>query len=120
MEETRERGVPGESRRQRLQEAMAEGDGGLPADAADRGEAEGAPPPAAASPVPDGAADAATVSRIQSALNETGFDLAVDGILGPDTEAALREFQARRNLQPSGRPDPRTLRQPGPTGRAPA
>lgn len=94
---------------------MAEGGTGVPAeaDADDSGEAEGAAAPAAASPVPNSTTDAATVSRIQSALNETGFSLTVDGIMGPDTEAALREFQARRNLQPSGRPDAGTLRQLG-------
>src|SRR3546814_15850180 len=79
QEEARERSVPCPSLRQRLQEAMAEGGAGLPADAADGGEAEDAPAPAAASSVPAGAADAATVSRIQSALNETGFELAENG-----------------------------------------
>ena len=54
--------------------------------------------------------DAPTITRVQSALNEAGFDLSVDGILGPNTRAALQEFQRRRDLPPNGLATQQTLR----------
>lgn len=122
----REQSVPCPSLRQRLEEAMAEGDVGVSeateeatgrAEGEDqarsgndgREEMEGAASDAAPAAIPD----AETIGRIQSALNAEGFDLTVDGILGPQTQAALKDFQQRRNLPPSGRPNPRTLRQLG-------
>ncbi len=98
-----EQSVPCESLRQQLESAMAEGDVGVePAEtAAPSGNSGGADP------------ESDAVARIQSALNEAGFDLVADGIMGPNTEAALREFQRRRNLAPSGRPDAETLHELG-------
>lgn len=36
--------------------------------------------------------------RLQEALNAQGYNLAVDGIHGPATEAALRDYQVRNGL----------------------
>lgn len=109
QESAREQSEPCPSLRQRLEAAMAEGEAGVTQAEDDRDSGASAAPAAPA----DSAPDAETVSRVQSALNKQGFDLAVDGIIGPDTEAALRDFQQRRNLPPSGRPNARTLRQLG-------
>jgi hypothetical protein len=43
-----------------------------------------------------------SVRRLQSALNEHGYNLAVDGVRGPATEAALRDFQAKNGLAQTG------------------
>ncbi|HMA15340.1 MAG: AsmA family protein [Bacteroidota bacterium] len=108
----------------RLEGAMAEGDPLAPApgDAAEQEaaeqeaveqeavEQEAAARQPAEPEAAETASDPQTVSRVQSALNEAGFDLTVDGILGPNTRAALREFQRRRDLPPDGRPTPSTLR----------
>jgi hypothetical protein len=109
QESAHERSEPCPSLRQKLETAMAEGEPGVTQAEDDRDSGAGATPAAPA----DSAPDAETVSRAQSALNKQGFDLAVDGIIGPDTEAALRDFQQRRNLPPSGRPNARTLHQLG-------
>ncbi len=42
------------------------------------------------------------VSFTQSALNENGYNLSVDGIFGPLTDAALRDFQLRSFLAEDG------------------
>jgi hypothetical protein len=53
----------------------------------------------------------AMVRRAQEALQRHGIAVGpIDGIHGPRTQAALREFQARRGLAPSGQLDPVTLR----------
>lgn len=49
------------------------------------------------------------VSRAQMALNERGYSLAVDGIYGPNTESAVREFQGRNGLAQTGTLDQETL-----------
>lgn len=57
-----------------------------------------------------GQMDSDTISAIQESLKEAGHDVgAVDGIWGPKTEAALREFQEARGLEPTGTVDDRTL-----------
>ena len=33
------------------------------------------------------------VNKLQNVLNEHGYDLAVDGIFGPKTQAAVRDYQ---------------------------
>ena len=58
------------------------------------------------------------VMQIQDALNQSGDHLAVDGIMGPRTEAALRKYQESHGLQATGKPDPQTLQQLG-IGQAP-
>jgi peptidoglycan hydrolase-like protein with peptidoglycan-binding domain len=51
------------------------------------------------------------VKFLQSVLKELGLDPGpVDGILGPKTSKALREFQKKRELPATGRPDEKTVR----------
>lgn len=38
------------------------------------------------------------VKQLQELLNNNGFSLETDGIFGPKTEAALKEFQSRQGL----------------------
>ncbi len=46
---------------------------------------------------------------VQARLNNLGFDCgAVDGVLGPTTEAALKRFQRAHSLQETGTPDQET------------
>jgi hypothetical protein len=128
QETAQERSVPCPSLRQRLEAALADDDVSISeaTEEAARAESEGGAPqqePTESSedeaaqqeppPASQSATDAETISRVQSALNKQGFDLTVDGVLGPRTEAALKDFQQRSNLPPSGRPNPRTLRQLG-------
>ncbi len=50
------------------------------------------------------------VAELQSRLNSLGFDAGkVDGIFGPDTEAAVMEFQRNRHLAEDGKVGPTTL-----------
>lgn len=52
----------------------------------------------------------ATVMRIQAGLKAFGNDaIEVDGVLGQDTEAAIREFQSLFGLNVTGQPDPAFL-----------
>lgn len=54
--------------------------------------------------------DSQTVQDIQQALNDKGFDSGkVDGIMGPNTQKALRDFQEDQGMQASGQPDQETL-----------
>lgn len=113
QKEAEVRSVPCDSLRQRLESAMAEGE--VNVDEAVEGARNGTPIERA-SPGETGAAaeqQEVEVSRIQTALQEAGFEIAVDGILGPNTENALRRFQEREGLDPSGRPTARTLRRLG-------
>ena len=48
------------------------------------------------------------VKRLQARLNELGFDLAVDGSFGPNTLAAVKEFQSRAGLEADGSVGPLT------------
>jgi peptidoglycan hydrolase-like protein with peptidoglycan-binding domain len=50
------------------------------------------------------------VQKVQTALNQKGERVKVDGIWGPQTEQALRDFQRRNGLQASGQLDDQTLR----------
>lgn len=50
------------------------------------------------------------VEEIQTALNKDGAQLAIDGIYGPKTRAALEDFQKKNDLQATGRADHATLR----------
>ena len=42
------------------------------------------------------------VNKLQSVLNEHGYDLAVDGIFGPKTQAAVRDYQKKNGLKLDG------------------
>ena len=42
------------------------------------------------------------VSRLQTVLNEHGYDLAVDGIFGVKTRAAVRDYQKKNSLKLDG------------------
>jgi peptidoglycan hydrolase-like protein with peptidoglycan-binding domain len=51
------------------------------------------------------------VEELQTALNnKDGAKLAIDGVYGPKTRAALEEFQKKNDLKPTGRADQATLR----------
>ena len=53
---------------------------------------------------------AQTVANVQSALQEQGFYQGdIDGVLGPQTRAALAEFQSQQGLEPTGLVDEPTL-----------
>ncbi|RMD65169.1 MAG: peptidoglycan-binding protein [Alphaproteobacteria bacterium] len=55
--------------------------------------------------------DRATVARVQTALSELGYDPGpVDGILGPKTASAIRQYQREHNLLVDGRPSPELAR----------
>jgi peptidoglycan hydrolase-like protein with peptidoglycan-binding domain len=50
------------------------------------------------------------VRAVQEALKDRGmYDGAVDGIMGPKTQAGLRAFQKKENLQETGRLDQQTM-----------
>lgn len=52
----------------------------------------------------------ATVRQAQQALNQRGFQVgAPDGLMGPATQTALRNFQVSENLQATGKLDRQTL-----------
>ena len=49
-------------------------------------------------------------TNVQSALQEQGYYQGeIDGILGPQTRAALAEFQSAQGLEPTGTVDEPTL-----------
>lgn len=48
------------------------------------------------------------VSKLQTILNENGYSLAVDGIFGEKTQAAVRDYQKRYNLKLDGIAGPET------------
>jgi peptidoglycan hydrolase-like protein with peptidoglycan-binding domain len=57
------------------------------------------------------------VKSIQQALKDKGHDPGtIDGVMGPKTHAALREFQKAEGLQPTGRPTQETLAKLGVSG----
>ena len=50
------------------------------------------------------------IRRVQQTLNKRGFDAGhVDGVWGPQTTAAIRNFQMKEHLPASGRLDERTM-----------
>lgn len=53
-------------------------------------------------------AGSAMVKSAQAALNKAGASLAVDGIMGPKTRAALKSFQQANGLKATGRLDKAT------------
>jgi peptidoglycan DL-endopeptidase CwlO len=48
------------------------------------------------------------VTKLQTALNNNGATLTVDGKMGPKTTAALKTYQQAHNLKVTGRPDKET------------
>jgi peptidoglycan hydrolase-like protein with peptidoglycan-binding domain len=49
-------------------------------------------------------------ASVQAALNSNGAHLKVDGRMGPKTRVALRSFQHKHHLKPTGRADSATLK----------
>ena len=55
--------------------------------------------------------DEKQVSELQNALHEKGFAVGrVDGIVGPKTMSAIRNFQSQEGLTATGQPDLQTLK----------
>ena len=50
------------------------------------------------------------IRQAQQALNKDGFKVGrADGRLGPETEAAIKQFQQSKQIQPSGQLDQQTM-----------
>lgn len=49
------------------------------------------------------------VKKAQAALNDKGYNLAIDGRYGPSTQSAVRDFQNKHGLTSSGTLDDSTL-----------
>jgi peptidoglycan hydrolase-like protein with peptidoglycan-binding domain len=66
---------------------------------------------------PAKAGDGGDIERVQKALKEKGHDPGpVDGVMGPQTSAALRAYQKAEGLNATGRLDDATLAKLAPTG----
>lgn len=66
--------------------------------------------PAALAHRPHPWANAEQVRQVQQKLNDMGYHAgSVDGVLGPQTESALRQFQQARTLDATGHIDSKTL-----------
>lgn len=52
---------------------------------------------------------AGELQQVQRRLREAGHSVSVDGIWGPETAGAVRDFQQERDLAVSGKLDARTL-----------
>lgn len=50
------------------------------------------------------------VKEVQKALDKSGAKLKADGLMGKETEAALRKFQAKHHLKVTGTADKATLK----------
>ncbi len=50
-----------------------------------------------------------TVRSMQSALKDEGYKVRVDGVVGPNTQQAIREFQTDRELSITGKINSETL-----------
>ena len=49
------------------------------------------------------------VQQVQRALNDAGYNVAVDGAWGPNTQRALRDYQSKHGLSATGRMDRDTM-----------
>ena len=59
---------------------------------------------------PHGQYGSGTVRDVQQALQDKGYDVGpVDGVIGPRTQSALRQFQQQQGIPSSGRLDSQTL-----------
>jgi peptidoglycan hydrolase-like protein with peptidoglycan-binding domain len=64
----------------------------------------------------NGQADAGQVKSLQKALQEKGMDPGpIDGIMGPRTQQALRDYQKGQSLPETGRLDAQTREKLGVT-----
>lgn len=55
--------------------------------------------------------DSKRVNEMQKALNEKGYAVGrVDGVVGPQTTNAIREFQRKEGFSATGQPDQQTLK----------
>lgn len=50
-----------------------------------------------------------TVKQVQQKLSQSGHQLQVDGIMGPKTQAALKDYQQQKGLKATGRLDQQTM-----------
>lgn len=50
-----------------------------------------------------------TTLAVQQALNKAGFQVQEDGLMGPKTKSALKEFQKKNALKATGKIDKPTL-----------
>ncbi len=72
--------------------------------------------PAATAPMKHGAMHGKStmskdkVQALQTALNNSGESVAVDGVMGPKTHGALKDYQKKNNLKQTGQPDRATLK----------
>ena len=58
-----------------------------------------------------GKLDSKRVNEMQKALKEKGYSVGrVDGVVGPQTTSAIREFQRKEGLSATGQPDQQTLK----------
>jgi peptidoglycan hydrolase-like protein with peptidoglycan-binding domain len=74
----------------------------------------GAPATTALPPAGDGQASVEQVRSVQQALQSKGLHPgAVDGVMGPGTQQAVRDFQRSQNLPETGRIDAQTLEKLG-------
>lgn len=55
------------------------------------------------------ATDSTQVQSVQASLRDEGYAVSVDGVWGPQTAEALRQFQTANNLSPTGEIDSETL-----------
>ena len=53
--------------------------------------------------------DQSTIRQAQEKLSDKGHEVQADGVLGPKTQAAVKEFQQSEGLQASGKLDQETL-----------
>jgi peptidoglycan hydrolase-like protein with peptidoglycan-binding domain len=53
--------------------------------------------------------DQGTIKQAQEKLSSKGHDVQADGVLGPKTQAAVKEFQQKEGIQASGRLNQETL-----------
>lgn len=58
----------------------------------------------------NGGAKTSDIKQIQQKLKDQGFDPGpIDGKMGPKTHDALKQFQQKQGIQPTGRPDQQTM-----------